>query len=131
MTTFERWKQRYDNGFATLVQIQRLVDAGIITQQEYDSYDWPPLEHDPLEKWRQRADCTRLQAKIALENAGLLDTIETFMADPETPTVAKLAWKEAYRFSRRSQLFDLLGPEFGMTPEQIDDLFIAAQAVEV
>jgi len=96
----------------------------------------PPLtpeeqEQKELEAWRQTADCSRLQAKLALDAAGLLATVEAFIADPATPTVAKLAWTEAYRYSRKSPLFDVLGPELGMTPEQIDDLFRAAQQIEV
>ena len=91
-----------------------------------------PTEEEILAQWRATADCSRLQAKIALEAAGLLDTVEMYLTiDPDVPFAAKLAWKEAYRFSRRSPLFDLLGPALSMTPEQIDDLFRAAQAVEV
>ena len=90
-----------------------------------------PTEEEILAAWRATADCSRLQAKIALANADLLDTVEAFIADPATPMVAKLAWQEAYRFSRNSQLFDQLGPALGMTPEQIDDLFVAAQQIEV
>ena len=33
---FEKWKTRYDNGWATDVQLQRLVDLGVLTQAEYD-----------------------------------------------------------------------------------------------
>jgi hypothetical protein len=91
----------------------------------------PPTEQELLEAWRQTADCSRLQAKLALDAAGLLATVEAFIADPATPTVAKLAWTEAYRYSRKSPLFDVLGLELGMTPEQIDDLFKAAQQIEV
>ena len=93
--------------------------------------DWSGYVGDLTEFWREGADCSRMQAKIALANASLLETVEAFMADPTTPITAKIAWQEAYRFSRNSQLFDQLGPALSMTPEQIDDLFRAAQAVEV
>lgn len=33
---FERWKTRYENGWATEEQLQRLVALGILTQSEYD-----------------------------------------------------------------------------------------------
>ena len=84
-----------------------------------------------LANFRATADCSRLQAKLALEAAGLLATVDAFIADPDTPNTAKLAWNEAYRYSRSSPLFDTLGPAIGMTPEQIDDLFVAAQQIEV
>ena len=56
------------------------------------------------------------------------DTIEAWIADAETPITAKLAWREAYRFSRNSALFDAFAGEFGLTPEQVDDLFVLAQS---
>ena len=33
---FERWKARYENGWVTEEQLQRLVDLGVLTQTEYD-----------------------------------------------------------------------------------------------
>lgn len=33
---FERWKIRYDNGWATESQLQRLIVLGLITQYEYE-----------------------------------------------------------------------------------------------
>lgn len=33
---FERWKTRYENGWATEEQLQRLVALGVLTQSEYD-----------------------------------------------------------------------------------------------
>ena len=93
--------------------------------------DWSGYVGNLTDFWREGADCSRMQAKIALANVGLLDTVEAFIADPATPITAKIAWQEAYRFSRNSQLFDQLGPALSMTPTQIDDLFRAAQAIEV
>ena len=90
-----------------------------------------PTPEEELAAWRETADCSKLQAKLALDAAGLLDTVEAFIADPSTPNTAKLAWTEAYRYSRSSPLFDQLGPALSMTPEQIDDLFVAAQQIEV
>ena len=34
---FERWKTRYENGWATVGQLQRLVDLGLLTQSDYNS----------------------------------------------------------------------------------------------
>lgn len=36
MNNFDKWKTRYDNGWATEGQLQRLVTLGILTQAEYD-----------------------------------------------------------------------------------------------
>ncbi len=36
MSNFERWKQRYNNGWATENQLQRLVALEVLTEQEYE-----------------------------------------------------------------------------------------------
>jgi hypothetical protein len=36
MNNFDKWKTRYDNGWATEEQLQRLVVLGALTQAEYD-----------------------------------------------------------------------------------------------
>lgn len=36
MTNFEKWKDRYNNGWATAEQLQRLVVLGVLTQSEYN-----------------------------------------------------------------------------------------------
>lgn len=89
------------------------------------------IREDFWQMWRKQADCSRLQARIALKEAGMFDTVQAFIDSENASMPAKEAWAEAYRFSRKSQLFDAIGPALGMTPEQIDDLFRAAQAVEV
>ena len=34
---FERWKTRYENGWATDEHLQRLVTLNVLTQAEFDS----------------------------------------------------------------------------------------------
>ena len=36
MTNFEKWKDRYNRGWATAEQMQRLVALNILTQNECD-----------------------------------------------------------------------------------------------
>lgn len=33
---FDKWKERYDRGWATAEQLQRLVALGVLTQAEYN-----------------------------------------------------------------------------------------------
>ena len=33
---FDKWKDRYENGWATAEQLQRLVALNVLTQAEYD-----------------------------------------------------------------------------------------------
>ena len=67
---------------------------------------------------------TRIEFKGALLQAGLLDQVETLMegADPMT----QLKWREATEFPRNDPMIDSLGAQIGLTPEQIDAMFIAA-----
>ena len=90
----------------------------------------PPTEQELLEQWRETTDCSRLQAMLALEEQGLLDQMETWI-NGDAPKVAKLAWKEAYRFSRKSSLFNEFKGLFNLTDEDINDLFKLALTKEV
>ena len=35
MSDFEKWKYRYENGYATENHIYRLVNLGVLTKQQY------------------------------------------------------------------------------------------------
>jgi hypothetical protein len=35
MNDFEKWKYRYENGYATENHIYRLVNLGVLTEQQY------------------------------------------------------------------------------------------------
>ena len=37
MSAFERWQERYNNGWVTEAQLERLVALGVLTQEEYDT----------------------------------------------------------------------------------------------
>ena len=84
-----------------------------------------------LAAWRETADCSRLQAMLVLEEDGLLEQIEAWIDSRSVPKAAKLAWKEAYRFSRKSPLWGQFAQLFGLSEEQIDDLFRRAMLKEV
>jgi hypothetical protein len=72
---------------------------------------------------------SRSQAKVALEQAGLLATVEAFMDGPDISTTAKIFWAEEPRFERDSNLINTLGAALGLTSTQIDDLFVAAAGI--
>jgi len=83
-------------------------------------------------KWRKTAECTALQAELAIDAAGLTDHVEAIKDNPNAPLVVKKALEKAYKWSRRSPLWDdYVEPELGLTPEQIDALFVQAQAIDV
>jgi hypothetical protein len=76
-------------------------------------------------------EVTRLQARIALHQAGLLESVEQYMADPATPFEQKLAWQDALTFRRTSPTVIGLQQVLGLTDAQLDDLFTAASTIEV
>lgn len=81
---------------------------------------------------RERLDAmtaTRFQAKAALDDAGLLDQVEAYMAGEDVPRRAKLAWQEA-SFRRGSNMVNQIGSEFGLSEADMDQLFLAAREIE-
>ena len=88
----------------------------------------PAIEESISEK-RQRMVCSRLQAMLALMQSGLLDAAEQQFA-AATPT-QQLAWQNAQDFYRISPMLVSMGAALGLTDTQLDDLFIAAMAIQV
>jgi hypothetical protein len=72
---------------------------------------------------------TPYQARVALLQAGLLDTVNALMASEETPAAAKIAWEYATYIERTSPFIQALAPALGLTEQQIDNLFLAAYQV--
>ena len=76
---------------------------------------------------QERADmvCTPVQMRLALHRMGLLSQVQAIAdGDPE----ASIVWEYATQIVRTSPLIEALGTDF--TPEEIDDIFRAAMAVE-
>lgn len=72
---------------------------------------------------------TPFQARAALRAAGLLDGVLTLVAAADATT--QDAWEYATEFRRTSPLLNGLAQQLGMTDQQLDQLFIAAAAIEV
>lgn len=67
------------------------------------------------------------QARLALEDAGLLDTINT--AFKGKAKKASIEWEYATEIRRDAPLVASMAAELGLTAEQLDQLFIAAYAL--
>ena len=81
---------------------------------------------------RDRLDAitvSRFQAKAALDDAGLLDQVEDYMAGDDVPRRVKLAWQEA-QFKRGSKMVNDLAGEFDLSEEKLDELFLAAKEID-
>lgn len=73
-------------------------------------------------------EVTMRQAQLALLGAGLLSTVETAIdAIPgDAGTAAKITWTKSSVVERDNALIGQLAVSLGLTPEQIDALFITA-----
>ena len=73
------------------------------------------------------------RAKVILAWMGLLPTVEAAIAGLPEPdrTVATLAWAGDAKLARRGKTVLGLSAALGLSSEQIDALFIAAEALEV
>ena len=78
-----------------------------------------------IEEQRASMKCTPAQMRLALHRMGLLAQVQAIAdADPE----ASIVWEYATQIIRTSPLIEALGTDF--TPEEIDNIFRAAMAVE-
>lgn len=69
------------------------------------------------------------QAKMALQQAGLLDSVETLINDPATDVSIKLAWNNATEFRRTSPMIAALSSQLNLSDTQLDELFTNAATV--
>ena len=95
-----------------------------VTQAELDDRK-ASAERDRLDAMT----ASRFQAKAALDDAGLLDQVEDYVAGDNVPRRVKLAWQEA-SFRRGSRMISDIGAELGLSESEIDELFQAAQQIE-
>ena len=123
-----------------------IINDGRIAATATDDYDGPnkfitaPEDFDPftVDRYAVIGDAlvekvpeivSRFQARAALFNAGLFEQVETLIANPTTDPLVKFAWADAQEFRRSSPTIASLAAALGMTDEQVDDLFKAAQKI--
>lgn len=70
---------------------------------------------------------SRVQAMVALSNAGLLTAVQNWVASQDATT--QLIWTNASAFSRGSPLLNGAAAALGLSGGQVDQLFVAAAAV--
>ena len=84
-----------------------------------------PNPEEILAAERAAMICTPAQMRLALHRMDLLQQVQAIAdGDPE----ASIVWEYATQIVRTSPLIEALGSDF--KPEQIDDIFRAAMAVE-
>jgi hypothetical protein len=84
----------------------------------------PPRVPREIANWR---------AKVILAQMGLLAAVESAIAALPEPdrTVASLAWNGDAKLARRGKTVLGLAAALGLSADQVDQLFIAAEALEV
>lgn len=96
-----------------------VVGTGTIV--EADTIVWPAAPTAPV---IVPQSVTMRQACIQLELEGLLDDVEAIVAT--LPRIYQIEWQRASSVSRDNPLVEMVRQQQGMTPAQIDTLFIAA-----
>lgn len=64
------------------------------------------------------------QMKLAMLGAGLLDSVETFVASQDK--TVQISWEYATEYVRSDPLLNQMAAAFNMTSDQVDDLFRSA-----
>lgn len=72
------------------------------------------------------------QAKVALDQVGLLGAVQALMDEPATPNKIKLAWNNGATFKRYSEMILSMAanPILNLSDEQLDNLFSLAATIE-
>lgn len=74
---------------------------------------------------------SKLQAKVALLQSGLMPQIDDILTDSETSDIVKLAWNDASEFRRGSLPINMMAGLLNLTEQEVDNLFILANSIEV
>ena len=74
---------------------------------------------------------TPRQLRLALLGAGLLDTIDAFVASEAVPAAARISWEYAVEYRRDDVTLNAMAARLDppLAAEQIDALFVAAAAI--
>ena len=74
------------------------------------------------------ASVTMRQARLALLGAGMLQPVDAAIAAMPSPAkeAAQIEWEFSNEVQRHNGFVEQLGPALGLTPAQVDALFVAA-----
>ena len=98
----------------------------------YNGWQWYDTQDAAFTALNQIANSdtiTPMQAKLALYNAGLLDTVLGVVS--QSDSVAQIAWENAEVFKRSSPLLNSLAASANISDAQLDALFLTAKQIVV
>lgn len=102
---------------------------GTVVLREYTAEEAAAWEAERLTAERAGMKVSRLQARVALLQAGLLPQVEAAVAAADP--IIQMAWAEAIELRRYSPAILGLASALGLTDTQLDDLFRAAALVDL
>lgn len=119
--------------------LQRVVELPLAEINGVWTQQWDVIELYATQAERDAAEAaaaalkvpqsvTRYQGLIALEDAGLLTTVESAIAN--APKKTQIAFSNAHVWRRASSMVSDMQAVLGMTDAEVDALFIAADAVD-
>lgn len=94
-----------------------------------DRPEWEAVEAS-VEDQRGAMVVSRLQARAALRQAGLLDRVDTMIANSGDGLMVD-AWTAAIEFRRLSPMIVAMGEALELDDDNLDALFIAAARISV
>lgn len=89
----------------------------------YATYNPPPAERPVVPE-----SITKYQAKMILLQYGLYEQVEEFVKN-STDNALKISWYDAVNFHRNNSFVDSIAAQFGLTSDQIDEMFILAEKI--
>lgn len=121
--------QRASFGVEEVSQSERPTDALVLGYYLADQDGSPALVWDtqPLPPPQAPRTVSRMQAKLALNAAGLLDDVETAVA--AASRAVQIYWAEVSEIHRDHPILLEMTSAMGWTETQIDELFMAAAAI--
>ncbi|MGE3904635.1 MAG: hypothetical protein AB7F36_01695 [Reyranellaceae bacterium] len=87
---------------------------------------WERREMD-LGKWREQAECTPVQFRLATLQLGWLDPMEALLAQHRE---LYIRLEYGLKVERRHPAWDQMAPLIGATPDDIDAVFALARTIE-
>ncbi|WP_280568273.1 hypothetical protein [Chromohalobacter sp. 296-RDG] len=100
------------------------------TLAAFDGYPELPMNEEQLQDWRESAVISRMQAEIQLHREGLLEQLETIIADPDTDLESVIAWQKSTEVRRNSSTVATLSEQMELTDERLDQMFQQAAMIE-
>lgn len=105
------------------------LDSSLIGKRYEDGKWIAPPEPEPVSLIPQSV--TMRQARQAMLSAGILSQVDALIAamPGDEGESARIDWNHAQEVKRDWPLIGALGPQMGLTEQQIDDLFIYAATI--